>query len=1044
MQLRPRRIFHHATASAVPDALALPPSPVRQATNELAGLPPSHPPSFPPLLRRQSPFFFGYWNVRTMRTIETQTLTMRTLNEYNIDVACLSEVRIPQSGRKTIKVPQAEKTYNLYYSGVSDNSGLHGVAFALSNKASASLLEWEPISPRLARIRLRGSVFNISVFSVYAPTNDSSETEKDNFYAALQTAVSRVPSSDMLIMAGDWNARPGRNDETSRRYLGNFSIGNRCPNGDRMLDFAVSNSCVLTSTRFRHPDNHLVTWYSNDGVTKAQIDHMLVRSRWASCVLDCRAYRGAETGHKSGSDHTLVRAKLALRLKTLRNKPRPAILDIGQLRKPSVRDEFRLQLQNRFEALSSIPEESSIDQTWQSVKSCVQETAVSVLGNKKRPTKDWISAETIQLADNAKQAKAANDPTFRELRRATGRSARNDRNAYWSEIATAMENAAAVGDSRKLYQLLKSTSKGTSVISEAIYDEHGTLITAVEARNDRWKQHFESLLNHPPITLPLPRLPPQPEYECDVEAPSQSEIDSVINSLRNNKAPGQDGIPAEVYKSATGIASPWLHEVIAQVWRTESVPQDWRDAVIVPFHKKGDKKSCANYRGISLTDVAAKIFAILLLRRFHQQRDARTRPNQAGFRPGRGSIDQIFCLRRTLEHRWSYQQPTVVCFIDFAAAFDSINRSAIWQIMEADGIPKKLLNLIKSYYESTRSKVRCYNTTTDLFEIVSGVRQGCPLSPTIFNYAIDFILGHALEGFPGVQLSRSVVVKDLDYADDIAIFGASYLEVQSVIDQIAQVSALVGLKINSTKTKVMSAGIPAQDTVPITLGGTALEEVSSFSYLGSTVTPNGQSADDVTTRINKAHSAFGRLQRCLWSRSEIRRSTKMRIYQALVRSILLYGCETWAMRASDIHKVDVFDRNCVRRILHIRPLDYVSNESLYHRAHLRPLSQEIHKRRLRWFGHALRRPVGQGIRDVIDPKPPSHWKKRQGGQFRTWLSTVKMDMERGSGPAVYGLRRWNREWVEIAATEANNRQAWSAFVRDQIEALEGAGSTHPG
>ena len=388
---------------------------------------------------------------------------------------------------------------------------------------------------------------------------------------------------------------------------------------------------------------------------------------------------------------------------------------------------------------------------------------------------------------------------------------------YWSDVAAEYGKAAAMGNTSKLYKLLNSTNKCTSLVSESIYDENGTLITSFEARKREWKHHFASHLNHPVPSLSLPSLTVQPEYACDIEAPSIDEVRAVINRLRNKRAPGMDSIAAEVYKSAPGNVISWLHKVITDVWHTNSVPQDWRDAIIVPFHKKGDKKVCANYRGISLIDVAAKVFATILLNRFHQQRDARTRPNQAGFRPGRGTIDQIFCLRRTLEHRWCYQQPTVVCFVDFAAAFDSIDRNAIWQIMEANGIPQKLLSLIKSYYSNTRSKVRCYGSLTDAFDIGSGVRQGCPLSPMIFNYAIDFILEHGLEGFNGAQLNRSVSMTDLDYADDIALISSSHAELQAALDRIATFSSMVGMKINSAKTKILSAAVPAVGVLPITV-----------------------------------------------------------------------------------------------------------------------------------------------------------------------------------------------------------------------------------
>ncbi|BHF70462.1 hypothetical protein SprV_0301351300 [Sparganum proliferum] len=210
-----------------------------------------------------------------------------------------------------------------------------------------------------------------------------------------------------------------------------------------------------------------------------------------------------------------------------------------------------------------------------------------------------------------------------------------------------------------------------------------------------------------------------------------------MRKLRNNKAPGEDGIPAEIFKSCVDTLAPWFHEVIERAWRDEVVPDDWGLGSLVPILKKGDKTRCENYRGISLIDVAAMIFVIVLLRRFQAVRDSRTRPNQAGFRAGRGCADQIFTLRRILEFRHSYQQPTAVCFVDFAAAFDSVHHESLWRIMALDGVPEKIIAMIKAYYRSTTARVPVRNNLSQPFGIRSGVRQGCILSPILFNYAID-------------------------------------------------------------------------------------------------------------------------------------------------------------------------------------------------------------------------------------------------------------------------------------------------------------------
>ncbi|CAE1265741.1 unnamed protein product [Acanthosepion pharaonis] len=238
-------------------------------------------------------------------------------------------------------------------------------------------------------------------------------------------------------------------------------------------------------------------------------------------------------------------------------------------------------------------------------------------------------------------------------------------------------------------------------------------------RLNRWKEHFNELLNHPTPATEV-AVEPTDEYDCNTAPPTVDEVRDIMRHLRNNKAP--------------------------------DLSSDWSEAILLPFFKKGDRRLCSNYRGISLIDVVAKVFAVLLLRRFQGIRDLRTRPSRGGFRPGRGYVDQIFSLRRTLEQRWAYQQPTVLCFVDFATAFDSVDRGSLLRIMEADGMPAK--RLIKGYYQSTRARVRAYGEESETFEARTGVRQGCALSPTLFNYTIDCILGKALRDYAGVAVVR--------------------------------------------------------------------------------------------------------------------------------------------------------------------------------------------------------------------------------------------------------------------------------------------------
>ncbi|XP_029652544.1 uncharacterized protein LOC115225737 [Octopus sinensis] len=210
------------------------------------------------------------------------------------------------------------------------------------------------LSPaRLARIRLKVSAITISVIVVYALTLNAFDEDKDPFYDEILAVIDRIPTSDILIIAGDWNARTRR-----------------------------------TNTRFRHSRRHLRTWYSNDGVTASQNEHFLVRSRWSD--LDSRMFRGAETGSEHGPVHILGRANLHLHLKVVKCRSKPLRYDISKLKSNQIEHLFHIELKNRFNGLQILQSASS-DEVWQAVKHNLQSVMSKTHGTTKRKDRDWIS-----------------------------------------------------------------------------------------------------------------------------------------------------------------------------------------------------------------------------------------------------------------------------------------------------------------------------------------------------------------------------------------------------------------------------------------------------------------------------------------------------------------------------------------------------------------------------------------------------------------------------------------------------------------------------
>ena len=131
--------------------------------------------------------------------------------------------------------------------------------------------------------------------------------------------------------------------------------------------------------------------------------------------------------------------------------------------------------------------------------------------------------------------------------------------------------------------------------------------------------------------------------------------------------------------------------------------------------------------------------------------DTKLREEQTGFRKGRGCTDQIFTLRNIIEQSIEWNMSLFINFIDFKKAFDSIHRNTLWKLMGSYGIPNKIINLVKCFYNNVKCSVILGNTISENFIIKCGVRQGCVLSPILFLMTIDWIKRKTTREHHGIQ-----------------------------------------------------------------------------------------------------------------------------------------------------------------------------------------------------------------------------------------------------------------------------------------------------
>ena len=299
--------------------------------------------------------------------------------------------------------------------------------------------------------------------------------------------------------------------------------------------------------------------------------------------------------------------------------------------------------------------------------------------------------------------------------------------------------------------------------------------------------------------------------EIDLGPIQFDEVLNAVRKLKNGKASGPDDISAEMLKSHIGIAE-WLWDIVNKCWTEENLPQDWKLAEFVPLYKSKRKRSeCGNYRGISLLSVPGKVFASIILNRCKDALDQVLREKQCGFRKSRGCTDQLFALRQILEKCMAFQLDVSFCFIDFRAAFDSVDREMMYKIMKHYELPQKVVNVIRNSYEGFKCCVKAEGENGQMFDVKTGVRQGDVWSPILFGLVINYVLANSVQG--RIDIGRCVA--DLDFADDVSLLGVSDSEVQANLHRIESLAEAVGLMINVGKTKNMGVKCEPGASVPI-------------------------------------------------------------------------------------------------------------------------------------------------------------------------------------------------------------------------------------
>jgi hypothetical protein len=209
-------------------------------------------------------------------------LLLDQIDKYKTGIIAIQE--ICWIGQGTLE----KKDHTIFYS-CDKKQHMLGVGFVVKKNFKGLVIDFNAISTRICTLRMKGKFFNYTIINVHAPTEVSTDREKESFYDLLQKTYDESPSYNAKIIIGDMNAQVGK-EEIYRPTIGSHTLHeNTNDNGYRLIQFATLNNVVISSTMFQHRNIHKPTWTAPDRSFENQIDHMVIDARHMSDLLDVRS-----------------------------------------------------------------------------------------------------------------------------------------------------------------------------------------------------------------------------------------------------------------------------------------------------------------------------------------------------------------------------------------------------------------------------------------------------------------------------------------------------------------------------------------------------------------------------------------------------------------------------------------------------------------------------------------------------------------------------------------------------------------------------------
>ena len=1020
-----------------------------------------------------------FWNARGLSHDVTVALhnTFQFLASY--DIVALTETKLEHTPRHLLP----DHTLHTVSASTQHKAG-QGLLLGVRTALNFSIQPWFPScggsGTAWIRITQRGSDEQFYIGSCYLPPATSAQLltrPMERRLNALRREVSAAGAVGAVILGGDLNGRFGRSDDRQPQphdeglpprgcSCGSSSCVCAADDRGRQLAALCADTGLALCTGRVPGDEHAPPSRAQGSDRPSRLDHILVSRHALRNICSCTVPQGEDM--QRGSDHW----PLLLRLRLFTSAGSVAGHISGR---PLSRLAWDQRRKVGFAAALATPAAAAQLTASRTAAAAGDVGAASALLE--------AAVTAAALATGARRSCPASSRAG--VRRPNHHAPFFDAEClaahrrYWAARRTAADAVSFRAAELQFKSLVRSKrrrwfeQRQLQHVHDITHNARKPWTVFNYSRNtlppslgspDQWVQFQQKLAAHqPPLGCHLLAELSPPSYsqeaadQLNAANVSPAEVLAALARLHNGRASGVSELPAE-YRYAMAPAdagdaapvhllAPTLAALFSAAFAAGTIPDGWSTATITPTHKRGDTTDTANYRPVAVGVPLVRLYASVLNNRvapYFEEEQLRAQA-QAGFRARRSINNNLFALQHAIDRTRQRRRPLYCCFVDLTAAFDRVPRHLLWQRLQSRGVSGRMLLAIQALYRDARIVVKVNGHVGDSIATSSGVRQGCPLSPTLFGIYIDALEGWLREQAPtaGVPLntSRGVarLLAALIYADDIALFDSEPAQLQHLLDSLAAFCTASGLDINLGKTKVMQfqPRRRGQQQPPLphsfTLGAHTLENVDSYKYLGVLFRVSGKPADYMTAARHCLDHSYRRMRRqyCGMACGN-NLHLQLRFFDALVTSSAMFGGELWGVHPN---AAAARKQTASRYMKHLKALAGLPasahTDSLLLELGWLSLSDRWLQCAVRFWNQLLKLPVDDLYRDVLIDSIAVRAGFAQG--LRQACAAIGHDLDLEARPlrrldcaAVMQLRRDQLERTMEAAADVDPRSCPSA------------------